>query len=284
MNLFAAISKLTSLVRWLDLRLPSNRFIAGGTVLISGSAFAYRLYQGGSVIDAALYGGRFGAGVFLSWALARELDPDQPASAGVAAAASVVLLLAGLPDLVALVALLAATRIVSRSTGKPPTVLDAVFLTALAVACVRGSTGVPAAGTLAAALFADRRLPGPSPRGGAWSVVVALAATAGAARLGTLTPSWKPPTAIELAGLAFVAIALLALRVPPPTSTDDRRKPLDGRRLTAATVLAVAAGAVTVLLVGGAAFSALSPLWAALVSVVAYRRGPFRKPGRKPAA
>jgi hypothetical protein len=284
MSLVAAVAQLSSLVRWLDFRLASNRFIAGATVLTSSLAFAYRLYEGASAIDAGLYGGRFGAGVFLSWALARELDPDHAASAGVAAAASVAFLLTGPPDLVALVVLLAATRIVSRSTGKPPTVFDAVFLTALAVLCVTRSTGVPAAGALAAALLADRRLPKPEgARSGAWSVVVALSATAGAGHLGTLTPSWNPPTGIELAGLVLVAIALLTLRAPPPTSMDDRRRPLDGRRVTAATVLAAGAGAVTVALVGGAAFAALSPLWAAVVGVVAYRRGPFRKPGPEPA-
>jgi hypothetical protein len=103
-------------------------------------------------------------------------------------------------------------------------------------------------------------------------MVIALAAGAGAVHFGTLTASWKPPGGVELAGLVIVGISLLALRVPRPTSADDRGKPLSARRLVAATALAVTTGAAAVLLVGGPAFPALSPLWAAVAGVVLHRR------------
>jgi hypothetical protein len=282
MSFYAAMARLTSLIRWLDLRLWSNRFIAAATVLVSILRFAYGRYEGASNVDAGLDAARLGAGIFLAWAIARELDPDRPASATVATLIAAAFLLSGAPDLSALVALLASMRVALRSTGKPPTVLDPIFLAILAVLCSTRTTGVPAAASLAIALALDSHLPEPAgARRGVWGIVVALAAGAGAVHFGTLTASWKPPGGVELAGLVIVGVALLALRVPRPTSADDRRKPLSLRRLVAATALAVTTGAAAVLLVGGPAFPALSPLWAAVAGVVLHRRVRSAKAGRE---
>jgi hypothetical protein len=75
---------LTSLDRSIDLNYPSNRFALGIAVVAAFVAF----FLGGSwlvVISSALW-------AFATWALGRELDPDQSLTAGIASSCVVLLL------------------------------------------------------------------------------------------------------------------------------------------------------------------------------------------------
>jgi len=71
-----------------------------------------------------------GLSVFLAWALGRELDPDHDPSALFAAGFSFIgFFLWGVPGLLILFWLLMAVRMVNRTTGLAPTILDSlVFL------------------------------------------------------------------------------------------------------------------------------------------------------------
>ncbi|MEX2551778.1 MAG: hypothetical protein WD627_02080, partial [Actinomycetota bacterium] len=89
------LRKVTTLLRLLDFRLASNRFIALATIVVSGLGFGYELNDGGSFGEAVARGVQFGAGVFLAWAIARELDPDRPGSATAATFAGAALLFTG---------------------------------------------------------------------------------------------------------------------------------------------------------------------------------------------
>lgn len=277
MMIKSVLRKVTTLLRLMDFRLASNRFIALATIVLSGIGFGYELYDGGSFGEAVARGAQFGVGVFLAWAIARELDPDHPGSATAATFAGAALLFTGPPRLGASLALLLVFRIVLRSTGRLPTFVDLIFVAGLAVYCARTPDGLPAAMALGVALVVDSRLPEPAPSYTLpLGVVIALGVIAGGAHFGSFSNVWTTPSLLQWVCLALVAVAVISLRVPAPESTNDRRRPLNRTRLVSATWLGVWAGVATVFLMGGAAVPGLSPLWAAVVAVALIRRIPTR--------
>jgi hypothetical protein len=261
-------------VRLLDLNLPSNRFILTAFIFSTALVTGHQLVRGRPVLTGLALGLQAGFSVFLSWAIGRELDPDDPRSATVAALLGFAIFLTGPTQLGAVVALLFAVRIVLRSTGAPPNKLDLVWLTALGIYSARRPGGVPAAIALGAALVMDGRLPAPAPRivstAGKALLLLALAA---AAYFGSLTPSWSWPRGPQWIVLAFVLLAMAGWRTPTPASTSDMgAEPLSRRRLVAASWLGLAAGIVTLLWIGGPSIPALVGLWAAVIAVSIHRR------------
>lgn len=187
--------------------------------------------------------------VFSTWSLAREVLPDQPALATIAAA-----LIAAQPSVVAgarrvnltTIQRLAAvgtltliTRIASRSTGKPPTALDIGAVTAVTGVAALLDTGLHALlPTLALAVGYDAR------RDGAWSAgarraalpALATVALAAADALDRLPDAPHASTAasdqfadrlIAILGGLGAAIGLLAQRHERLRSRAD-----DGSRLS----------------------------------------------------
>src|SRR5665647_1886883 len=79
------IERLSSITRSIDLNYPTNRIIVEITLLFLLGTAGFQLILG-KAISSALYSGLIaGASVFLAWAFARELDPDNELSAFFAA-------------------------------------------------------------------------------------------------------------------------------------------------------------------------------------------------------
>jgi hypothetical protein len=122
----------SSLVRPLDPRYPTNRAvliiipIAG---LLAAGVALVRVVSGGQLVLAALGG----AGTaFASWALARELAPDDNPAAFVSMVlAYTTYLLVGHTSVMLLVLALMLVRTVNRSVGIPPQPLDYVSIAVL---------------------------------------------------------------------------------------------------------------------------------------------------------
>jgi hypothetical protein len=264
--------RLSTVVRLFDPSLASNRFAVVAFLGVLGAAFALDVSGGDdSAAQAAGAALRAALAVFLAWAIARELHPDLPLAATVAAAAALPILLSGEPRLGAVVAMLFAVRVVAGTTGREPAALDLVGLPALAAYSARSPGGVVAglalAGALAlAALQEQPRRP--------WALASAVAAAvlvvAVAVQQGTIAPDPQAPTALQwgLLGMAAPAAASMLLRCPAPTSVGD----LSGMLLSAARLrdarrLAVVAGIVTLGWLGGAGIPALVGLWAAVIGL-----------------
>lgn len=117
--------KLSSLTRSIDLEYPTNRAIVLISLLfifgIAGSQLAL-----GRGVSLALYSGlRGGVSVFLSWAFARELDPDNEYSAFFSAFLGLTgFIIFRSPLLFALLLELLLIRMVNRSTGLPAKTFD----------------------------------------------------------------------------------------------------------------------------------------------------------------
>ena len=136
--------QLTSLSRVVDPRYPSNRLVIAGaaaTALIVG-------VSGLAGIDVASGPLMAAVGVFLAWAIARELDPDHPASAAIAIPLSVVLLLVlGPASLLVSTGVLLGTRIAAGTVGTPLRPLDIggiIVVSGLLGTDLIGATGVAA--------------------------------------------------------------------------------------------------------------------------------------------
>lgn len=262
--------RLTSIARLIDLRVVSNRQVALGSLAVAAAAGGYSLTHGESISQAVGLAVEAGLSVFLGWAIARELDPDNPRSALIALIlAAMILLTEGRPYLPGVLGILLAARILVRSTGRPPTVIDLGILVALAAFGARSPEGVPTGLALGAALILDTRLVDPAPRRSLVAGVLALGSTLVAGTyFSSFRGSWTTPTTAQWILLAIIIAAVASTRVLPPTSTDDRGKiVLSRERLSAASWLSVATVAAALALVGGPAFAALAAAFAAIVGV-----------------
>ena len=257
----------SGLGRPIDPRYPSNRFAMVAAAAAATIAGLVVLVDGGEVGDAAGWAARAGIAVFLAWAIARELDPDDSTSAAVATPAALLALLAGPPNLAAGFAVLLAVRVVVRTTGLWPQPIDLVFLVGLAGYAGYQGLGIVAAAVLALAIGADTLLPRPAPAFHSWVGVAALGAAIGGFALGGDWPAWDLPGGIEVIVLVLGVAGVLALRSEIPTSLGDHRnEPLDGRRLLAGRLVGMGAALTFSVAAGGSGIAALTPLWAALAA------------------
>lgn len=121
---------MTGIGRSLNFNHLSNRAIFFLTVAAAGCGIGYQMIWGQGGIHAVLQGLGAGLAVFLAWALGRELDPDHDPSALLASGFSFAsFFIWGVPGLLILFWLLMAVRMINRTTGLAPTILDSlVFL------------------------------------------------------------------------------------------------------------------------------------------------------------
>lgn len=273
--------RLTSIARLIDLRVASNRVVSMACLAVLAAVGGYSLSHGESITQAAALGVEAALSVFLAWAIARELDPDKPRSALFALLLAVLLLVTeGRPFLSGVLQVLLIARILVRSTGSPPTLIDLGVLVALAAFGAQNHEGVPIGLVLGGAVILDSRLQDPAPRrsviGGILMIVSTLVS---ALYFGSLEADWTTPTTAQWILLAIIAAACACLDVPTPTSTDDRKRSVISRaRLAAGTWMSVIAAAAVLAWAGGPAFAALSPLFAALVGVAFSRSLPQPQP------
>ncbi len=214
--------------------------------------------------------------VFLAWAIAREIDPDETRTANLAAVLAVGgRWLTGPGHLAALVMLLLATRIVLRSTGLAPTILDSfVFLPLAAFIASQSVTGWIAALVLAYAVARDHRLPGPAgSRSLIAAFVISATASGGVIATGAFGSVWSVPEALPLGLSAAGLVAGLALPGYVPMSKSDYTgEMLDFFRLRSARWILLGGSLLAVVVAGGAAAAGLSAVWAVLVAATLIAR------------
>lgn len=263
------VRRISHLWRPLNLGRPSNRLavLAFAAVSAAAAILVTALTEVG--IGAGLLEGlRYGVGAFLAWATGRELDPDRTATARAAVLLYLPVAWVGSPDLAATVAVLLGLRIVVRTIGLAPTIVDLAILVIVAGFAATSSAGFVAALGLAWALHADRRLPDPAddrPSEVAAAVAGAVAVTATIVS-GAFLSRWEFPAWWELLLVVIVAVAATALRTASVTSTADRtRTPLEIDRLVHGRRLTLVVVAVAICWSGASAIAGLGPVLAAIV-------------------
>lgn len=269
---------LTSLGRPLDPGYRTNRavLVLVPFLAVTGGAIGW---ASGAGVTGALAQAVVWAGVaFGSWALARELAPDDQAAAFVAmAVASALLVTVPDPSLWLLFAALFLARLVSRTVGPPARLHDSLLVAtvALAASIVTGAWSPAAAAALAFA--ADARLEPRGPRlHGPLAVIVSIAAlwiawtSTDTTSAAPTLPDSDPEASVLMRGAATLASGLVLLRILSMprihSRTDVGDAPLSVTRVrtSLAAVLLMAAPSLVDL---GPTLVDASAVWATLAGV-----------------
>lgn len=259
---------LTTVGRPLDRKSKSNRaiMIVFFAVLVLG-AVALRL-QGAPLSFALMEGLILAGAVFFGWMLGREIDPDRPYSAFVAAAfAGAGAFFLGQPHFLLLFWIVIALRFINRTSGEGPGALDFAGFYGIKVWLGLSTHWTIPLLTLPTMLFAGlERFP-------KWLRVVLPAVLPIAGIVFGFIHRWRfVPLSLEQGRTLLLATSAVAVASIPVLwsyrtvrSVGDRTgKPLDPQRVQWAITWAVSTG-IILTLVAGMSFADLAPLWGALV-------------------
>lgn len=250
------LSDITHIGRVIDLRLPSNRILflvpAGAALVLFGLDTTHL---------ARAFAGALGSAA--AWMLARELDPDRPHAATIAAVtAPISTLIFGAPAPAALFVTMLTARILTRTTGFPPRTTDYAVVAVGAVLIADTPWGWAAGILLAFAVVRDAALPGDPPlNAGLWGAALAIGVTLRAA-LGDRLGDWvvPEPGAVAVLVLGLVGAAIVVQPIPVLSLGDWTRTPLEPRRVREAALFSVLTAGLAVLAGGQAGVVAMAPV------------------------
>ncbi len=263
------IAAHSGLGRHLDLRYRSNRIAVLGTLLAAVLIGGITWTTSGDISFAAT--ASTAVGVFLAWAIARELDPDHPGTATITMVVATILALLGPPATAVVAVLLIAIRILVGTVGAPLRPGDFVVLLAAAGYAGSRPEGWAAAGALVIAVAVAHR------QRHRW-LPAALGGVALTAAL-VLSPGADVGLASSLSAalIALAVVGTAAARKPEAvTSTSD----FAGQTISADLVVAGrVTAAVVVIATGflGASATSLTPVVAVLAGLAVPRRRPTRE-------
>jgi hypothetical protein len=217
------------------------------------------------------------ASVFIAWILARELDPDhlQPSAVAPLLALLPILALNWEAALIPLAALVMSQRVITRTTGVQPSLLDLIGL--LGVVIWTALTPDWLIGlAVALALMADSWLHKPHPQAQTWAGVYAVATIITA----VLADSWQFSRSIAPA-FALLALGLVVWHrwvesfFPAQITCLCDRDPhrMNRNRIIAGQTYLIIAFSLVVISRGEGGAEALFPVLAAVVGFLAYHSG-----------
>jgi hypothetical protein len=263
----ARTEQWSSLARHIDPGIPSNRLAIVGTLtaaLVVGLANLFGVDTGLAPFSAAI-------GVFLSWAIARELDPDRPVAAAIAMPASVLLLiLLGPSSLLVSTGVLLGLRMTAGTVGAPLRSLDIAGIVVISALLGTTPLGIVGVAVLVAGVLVDE----PHVKR---SIAIIAASTTGffaAALIAGVEWTWTVPTPVGWAALAVGTVAAISvIPAATPSSPTDRQSGLiRSERVTAARVAAGVAVLAGFVLTGEAGIVALAGTAVAALVGTAIRR------------
>ncbi|MGA9534236.1 MAG: hypothetical protein WBR18_16075 [Anaerolineales bacterium] len=275
-------TRWTAIPRDIDLRLAPHRAIMLASIAsFFGGGLVAWLALGLSGGQALLRGIAAGSAVFLTWVIARELDPDQQGSAFVGLPLSaVVVIWTGGPDWLALFWVVTCLRIVNRSTGLEARPLDTILLIGLGLV-----TGWRLSAFFVVLTALALGLDGFLQPGHRWhraiSVILLLVGIALLA-LGPISLSSLGPVELGVAALGIGLYLGWTVIQPKVKSVEDHTgETLRMPRLRAAQWLGAAIMVVALAMIGPSAIRSFSGLLAAMLGVALYGWG-LRLGNREP--
>lgn len=274
------IYRFSSIARSIDIDYPTNRAIFILSLLVIFASAGFQTLSGIPPVQALISGIRAGALVFLAWALARELDPDNELSAFAAAfLACAGLLYFPIPGLLASVLFLLLIRILNRSAGLPAKSFDSLVILLLSGWLALQDNWIFGAAA-AVAFFLDSRLSEPKRQQLFFAGIAALTSAFALLReLKTGSRGGEVSEAALLQGQGlFLLILIPAVLFVPHILASHKIKskgdvggfPLDPKRVQAAQVTALMGPLALAALEGGAGVDFLLPLWSAVAGVPLY--------------
>lgn len=268
----------SALARPMDLKYSTNRAILILMAAINVLFFFVHWASGVMAWEALVYAFQAGISVFLAWAIGRELDPDHGLTAFVSAALMLALLfLFPLPNLLALFWLLLLVRLLNRTVGLPPTLLDITSILGLtAWLCFQENWMY---GLLTTMVFLQDQFVFKSAQKFAWPVVVASLITVVylLIELAIVIPNMFIGI-LAAGGLTFTFFVLFSLKASDLKSVgDETGEPLLPKRMKAAQLSAAFIVLLFLLLEGDAAFAGFLPVWTAMLGTLLFTLWLFLK-------
>lgn len=283
---YRAAGMASALVRPFDSGVASNRFILLVTPLTGVVAGVVSMAAGEGLGEAWRRGISGGGAAFLSWAIGRELDPDRPSTACVAASLGPWLILIGSPDLLGSALILLTARMVAGTTGRWVTRVDVVVMVIATAGVAARPTGagfaaVTVLGVAVAAVYEPRARS---------RMLIGAAAIAGAATGAAWWAGRSPsgPTSpggavlvLFIAGVVGAGLSVVLLRRVAAPTDRGHGETVSTARVRLARVTATAAALGAWMWAGDAGVPAASPLWTALgVSAIGFGGSAFGAPFR----
>jgi hypothetical protein len=262
--------RISTIGRTIDLRFPTNRAIALLALGVFAAGSAVSLVRGAIWMGGLFEGLSWAGAIFLAWALARETDPDRWYSAFLAAAGGIAcVVLLGPPSFVFLLWFLIGLRIINRTTGVAPGVLDVAALFGITLWLGSAAHWTVPLLTFPTVLFADvRRFP-KGLRIGLFLAFPAATVALGIIRSWQLAiPEWGLWEPLGLLAIALAVIPVLVSYGVVRSVGDRTEAPLTPHRVQSALGWAVVV-ALILTLSGTASVQDLGPLWSALAGTSA---------------
>lgn len=147
-----AMALRSGISRGFDLSYPSNRFVLVATPALGVVAGLITLIAGDGWSAAFRNGFSAGGATFLAWTLGRELHPDHPGVAALAALLAPLGVLRAGPDLLAAALVLLGARVMAGTTGRVLRWFDVAFFVAVATPVAFRASGPAVLTTTAVAL------------------------------------------------------------------------------------------------------------------------------------
>jgi hypothetical protein len=249
----------------MDFLLLSNR-LSIALPLTAGLVAGLVSLTDGGLGDAVRTGIAAGGSSFLAWAVTRELSPDHPVAASLAAVLAPMAILLGSPSLAVVAVWLLATRVVAGTTGAAPYTADMIVVGGFAIWASTGEGGLPLAllalTAIASSTVFDARGRRTVLVGDTLATAACLTA-AGAAGTLDLPDPWAASSAWWLFATALTTAAALLVRVE--STTDRRPVRIEAGRVRAAIGWAGAACVIAVVWRGTRGMASMAPVAAALV-------------------
>ena len=261
--------KISSLSRPLDMDYPDNRLIVLLCAMIFIASFLFRMLSGDNLLPGIIWSIRAALSVFFAWTLTKEIDPDHPESAIIAAGIGISgLFLFNYPSLLIALLLVFLFRMANRTVGVPLTLYDSILIVITGIYLVY--TGKWMYGiVMSIAFFMDAILTKPVKRHFLFASISLIAGLFGFYRksieIGPISGCYI--TTLLLLALFFIFRIVLAGKSHSISDRSGDR--LSDKRVVATRVVALIAGLLA-LPEGPTAIPATFPLWAAIGGVTVF--------------
>jgi hypothetical protein len=266
--------KRSGIGRPLDPNYPTNRAIVAVAVLVGLVGGAVQLFITGSgLLDSLVWSVEAAGGVFLAWALSRELDPDNEMSAFVSAGLWILsLAVINAPRLLALLWFLWSLRIVNRTSGLAAKPLDSVLFLTLGSWLAFQTSGIYI--VMTAVVFVLDGLLEPANR--RQYIFAGLSALPGLALFLALDAlfaafQFSRGVIVPLVVIAILFASVIASYRRVEVMGDYTGEPLDPTRVRAAQLIALITALLVGLLRGISGVASLLPFWSAFLGLALFR-------------
>ncbi len=263
------ISKYSSLARVIDPRYPTNLAIVILSIFVGGVQFLLNIFQGIDLVGSIFAAVPIGLSVFLTWALGREIDPEHELSAF----AGLVLVIPGYwlldaPDLIAVVTILLLLRLLNRTTGREPKLLDSLTLAGLGIWLLFRAEWIFGLIT-AAAFFLDSRLSSPKKQNFIFSGIMTILTVVSLIILepAALQKEISSPELFFVIGVIVLFIPLIIHTRKIDLMCDFPNETINPLRVQVSQIFAVTAGTLVWLYKGKNGLNDLLPVWSSIIAV-----------------